>query len=504
MLSPKLLPRLAAALALFAFSHAAPAMAQTPRPIAIGQPFIAAGLDPVKANNGWALTSHGIAQNLFIVTKEGVVTPWLAESVDRVDDRVWIVKLKPGVKFADGAPLTAADVGAALSRSNELSGPARASTGRIATLALDPLTLRIDTERLVPNMASVLADWPQVIYKAVARAGGDDFVFTGPFMVTGMVAGDEFRLAPNPHYPNAAKRPALRIKYFGDPQAMALALQSGDLDMAFGVPAEALARIAQQPGLHARTMVEGYMYLLLTNQSRAPLDDPKLREAVDLALDRDTLVKAGKGGRAAEAIFSAAFPYALKHKPPFDPARAASLLDEAGWKQAKDGIRAKDGKRLQITVVCASIWPDLLVYAPVMKAGFQKIGIDLQVRMIETFLPVANAGDFDLLFRMTHTGRAGDPTLFLNDSLKSTAVRNWGKYRGQELDQVLATLESELDPARRGDLIRDAQRIVARDRALIPVSEAPFHVGLSARLKDYPLWGADYYIVRDDLVIQLQ
>ena len=40
------------------------------------------------------------------------------------------------------------------------------------------------------------------------------------------------------------------------------------------------------------------------------------------------------------------------------------------------------------------------------------------------------------------------------------------------------------------------------DRALIPVSEAPFHVGLSARLKDYPIWGADYYIVRDDLVIQ--
>lgn len=495
---PKLTLARAALGALLVLAGISRADAQAPKPVAIGQPFIAAGTDPAKANNGWALTSHGVGQNLFIVTREGRVAPWLATAADRIDGKTWLIRLRGDVTFSDGTPMTAAEVGAALLRNNELSGPARASTGRIATSVVDPLTLRIDTERLVPNMASVLADWPQVIY----RQAGDEFVFTGPFKVAGMTAGDEFRLAPNPHYPGAARRPALRIKYFGDPQSMALALQSGELDMAFGVPAEAVARIGAQPGLVTRTVIEGYMYLLLTNQARAPLDDPRVRLAVDLAIDREMLVKAAKGGAAAQAIYSTAYGYAVKQAAALDPARAAALLDEAGWRPGADGIRVKDGKRLSLTVVCVSSWPDLAVYAPVMKAQLAKVGIELQPRMIETFLPVANAGDFDLLFRMTHTGRAGDPTLFLNDSLRSTAVRNFGKYRGAELDAVLARLESELDTAQRDLLVADAQRIVRRDLPLIPVSEAPFHVGLSARLKDYPLWGADYYIVRDDLYVQ--
>lgn len=492
------LRRVAAVAVLVASLAALPALAQSPTPIAVGQPFIAAGTDPVKANNGWALTSHGIAQNLFIVGKDGVVAPWLATGVDRVDDKTWLVRLRRDVKFSDGTPMTAAEVGAALARSNELSGPARGSTGRIATSVVAPHTLRVDTERLVPNMASVLADWPQVIYKTA----GDNFLFTGPYQVAAMTAGDEFKLVANPHYPGAAKRPPLRIKYFGDTQAMALALQSGELDMAFGVPAETLARIAARPGLTARTMVDGYMYVLLTNQARAPLDDLRVRRAIDLAIDRDVLVKAGKGGVATGAIFAPSFPYTLQQTPSPDPRQAAALLDEAGWKPGADGIRVKDGKRLAMTVVCVSSWPDLLVYAPVMKAQLAAIGVELQPRMVESLLPVANAGDFDLLFRFTHTGRAGDPTLFLNDSLKSGAVRNWGKYQGPDLDAALSTLESELDPARRTELVLDAQRVIARDLPLIAISQGPFHVGLSARLKDYALWGADYYIVRDDFAMQ--
>jgi len=242
--------------------------------------------------------------------------------------------------------------------------------------------------------------------------------------------------------------------------------------------------------------------VLLTNQARAPLDDLRVRRAIDLTIDRDVLVKAAKGGKAAHAIYSAAYPYTLKQTRSPDPRQAAALLDEAGWKPGPDGIRVKDGKRLSLTVVCVSTWPDLHVYAPVMKAQLAQIGIELQPRMIETFLPVANAGDFDLLFRFTHTGRAGDPTLFLNDSLRSGAVRNWGKYRGPELDAVLARLESEIDPRQRDALTLDAQRIIARDLPLIPVAEGPFHIGLAARLKDYALWGADYYIMRDDFAMR--
>jgi peptide/nickel transport system substrate-binding protein len=477
-----------------AISGANRACAQDTNTIVIGKPFIAAGLDPTKVNNGWALTSHGIGQNLFMINAEGVVTPWLATSVERESVRAWLVHVRPGVNFSDGSPMDAAAVASALARNNELNGAARAVTGRIVAIPIDPLTLHLETERAVPNMASVLADWPEVIYRVV----GDDFVFTGPYKVAAASPGDEFRLVPNPHYPGATKRPAVRIKYFADTQSMALALQSGELDMAFGLPAEAVPRIAAQPGLFTRSLIDGYIYLLLMNEARPPLDDVRVRRAIDLALDRELLVKAAKGGKPAQALYSAHYPYALKDSYPHDPQQAVKLLDEAGWQPGGDGMRGRNGHCLSLTVVAVSTWTDLAAYVPVMRTEFGKLGIKLVPRVVESFLPAANSGEFNLLFRLTHTGRAGDPALFLNDSLRSNAVRNFGKHRGAALDAVLARLEGEADPGQRSALIVEAQRLVRDDAPIVPISEAAFHVGLSARLKDYPLWGADYYIIRDD------
>src|SRR5262249_43048673 len=160
--------------------------------------------------------------NLYIVNKEGLIVPWLATEVERVEDKTWIVRLRTDVKFADGTLMTATEVGAALTRNNELSGNARASTGKIVTAVVDPFSLRITSERSVPNMASVLAEWPLPIYKMI----GGDFVFTGPYMVASSKQGSEFEQMPNPHYPNARYRPAVRIKYFPEAQSMSLALQT--------------------------------------------------------------------------------------------------------------------------------------------------------------------------------------------------------------------------------------------------------------------------------------
>lgn len=474
------------------------AFAQGTAQVVIGKPFIAAGTDPTKANNGWSLTSHGISENLFRVDRRGGVVPWLATATERVDDTTWLVRLRDGVQFSDGSPMNAAAVAAALSRTAELSGNARASTGALKVEAVDALTVRLVTERVVVNMASVLADWPMPIYRVV----GDDFAFTGPYKVVGQKPGAEFALAPNPHYRGAAKRPQIRVKYFADTQTMALALQSGELDMAYGLPPTALPRIAAQQGLSVRTLVDGYMYLLLMNHARPPLDDVRVRRAVDLAVDRELLVKAGKGGKPARGLYSAHYPYSLNRSYPHDPAAAARLLDEAGWKPGGDGIRVKGGKRLTVTAVAVSSWPDLLIYLPVMRTQLAQVGIELVQRMTEAFLPAANSGDFDLLLRMTHTARAGDPTLFLNDSLRSTAVRNFGKYKSAAFDTVLAKLETERDSERRLALVLDEQRTINDELPLAPISEAPFHIGLSAKLADYEPWGADYYIIRDDLVVR--
>ena len=477
---------------------APPIQAQTP-PIAIGKPFIATGVDVTKSSNGWALTSHGLSQNLFIVDKAGLVSPWLAAGVERLDDKAWVVRLKPGIRFSDGSSMTAADVAACLMRSNELSGNARASTGRIDIAVLDTLSLRITSERAVPNMASVLAEWPLAIYKAI---GTEDFVFTGPYRVAGMKSGSEFSLVPNPHYPGAGKRPAIRIQFFAETQSMALALQSGELDLAFGIPAESLPRIAAQPGASVRTITGGYMYLMIMNHARPPLDDAAVRRAIDLAVDRELLVKAAKAGLPAQGLYAAYYPFSAKQKFSHDPKAAATLLDEAGWKPGPGGIRAKDGRRLAVTLYTASNWPDLMIYLPIIKHQLAAIGIDVTPRVVESFLPIANSGDFDLLFRVTHTAPAGDPAFFANDGLRGAGSRNFGKYRSAELDAVLTRMEGEPDMQRRIASALELQRIVGRDLPLAPIAEVPFHIGLSRRLANYEIWGTDYYIIRDDLMLE--
>lgn len=488
--------RRSCALALTISIFAASSAAQTPAPINVGKPFIAAGLDVTKSSNGWALTSHGISQNLFIVDKEGAVSAWLATGVERAGEKAWIVWLKPDVKFSDGSRLTAADVATCLLRSNALNGNARASTGKIEIEVIDPLTLKVVSERAVPNMASVLAEWPLAIYKSV----GDDFIFTGPYRVAAMKSGSELSLAPNPHYSGAEKRPPVRIRLFSEPQSLTLALLSGELDLAFGIPAESLPRIAAQPGMSVRTITGGYMYLMIMNHARPPLDDVKVRRAIDLAIDRELLVKGAKAGAPAQGLYAAHYPFSAKQKFPHNIQAARTLLDEAGWTPAQGGIRTRAGKQLAITLYATSNWPDLMIYLPIIRQQLAQIGIDVTPRVVESFLPIANSGEFDLLFRVTHTAPAGDPAFFANDGLRSTGSRNFGKYRGPELDAVLAGMEGEIDLAQRIASAHEIQRIVARDLPLAAIAEVPFHIGLSRRLADYDIWGTDYYIIRDDLV----
>ena len=100
-------------------------------PIRVGQTFLTSGLDPTKGSNGWALDSHGVGENLFLVDKTGTLVPQLGQSVQRVDDLDWLIKLTPGRKFSDGAPVTADLVAAALTHTMQANPTAQATGGLV-------------------------------------------------------------------------------------------------------------------------------------------------------------------------------------------------------------------------------------------------------------------------------------------------------------------------------------------------------------------------------------
>ncbi len=480
---------------LAALAIGAGVVSAQPAEIVVGKTFVTAGDDPARGSNGWALVSHGVAEQLFMVDETGRVTPRLAAGAERSGDRTWRVTLRDGRRFSDGSTVTAEAVAEGLNRSAAENGAARASAGRLAFAAEEARTLRVETARPTPILHSLLAEWPLAVYRQTAAGP----VFTGPWRIAAMTAGSELRLEPNAHAEGAAGRAPIRLRRFPDAGALALALESGEVDLAFNLPPAALERVSRRPGVTVRSFPVAYQYMAWMNTTRAPLDDVRVRRAIDLAFDRTQIARAVRGGEPATGAFAAQFPFAGTDPRPHDPAAAARLLDEAGWTPGPDGIRRRDGRPLRLVVQAYPQRPDLVTMQPVVRAQFRAIGIDVETRVSEQPNDLARSGDFDVLLWAQHTAPAGDPGFFLSVFLRSDGANNFARWRSPAFDAVLDRMAAEADGEVRARLAHEAEAIVFADAPVAHLLTPVWHVGLSARLADYRPWGSDYYVIRADL-----
>lgn len=475
------------------------APAQTQPPVTVGQTFITGGLDPAEGSAGWALVSHGIAEQLFTVSRDGLVVPRLAQSAERTGDLAWTVTLADGHHFSDGTPVTAQAVAEALNRTGAANPAARASAGRLSVTATGPLALTVETERPTPILPSVLAEWAMPVYR-MTDAGP---VFTGPYAVASFEAGARMHLVPNAHYPRAADRPEINLIRVADAQTLALGLMAGELDLAFNLPAEMLPMIAAREGLTLRTFPVEYQYMMWINTRRGPLADPAVRQAIDRAISRPDLARAVRAGIPATGAFPARFPFAATEGTAHDPAESARLLDAAGWTLAADGRRMRDGQPLALTLWAYPQRPDLITMQPVVRAQLESLGITVESRVVDNGTEAARAGDFDLFLWAQHTAAAGDPAFFLSLFLGAEGGNNFTGWSDPAFEAVLTELGAESDPATRAELARSAQAIVAEGAPVAFLLTPEWHVGLSERMATYQPWGSDYYIIRDDFALGL-
>lgn len=487
---------LLAAACLAAAVFAASGTAFATEPLRVGATYITSGTDPAKGSNGWALVSHGVGENLFTVDKDGKLVPELAEKAERMGDLTWTVTLQPGRFFSDGTPVTAKALAAGFDNTFANNKAALATGGKLTFEALDDRKLKVTTEKPAAFIAALFAEWPLIAYKP-ADAGAA--VFTGPYKISGFKTDASIALEPNPHFNGSDKRSPVNFRKFGDAQTLTLALESGELDLAFGLPSEVVGRLKNNPDLTIKSFPVGYQYLAFFNTARPMMADVKLRQALDLAFDRKELAAAINGGDAATGAYAAYFPFAGKQARPTDLTKAAALLDEAGWKKGSSGMREKGGKPLRLLIITYPQRPDLVTMLPVVKAELAKIGIAVDTQVVENIQQVASAGDFDIALWAQHTAPSGDPAFFLNSMLRSGASLNYAKYASPEFDAILDRFASEGDPAKRVAIALDAQQKLFTDAPVSFLVSPVWYVGLSQRLKNYEPWGSDYHVLRDDI-----
>ena len=472
----------------------------TSGPVVVGQTFLAGTVDPgCDCSAPWALTSHGIAEKLFTVDKNGNIVGQVAQSVSKVSVLVWEVTLKSGHKFSDGTTVTAARVAAALTELNTKNSAARASLGTMNVTASGDLKVRIESSRATHAMNAVLAEWAFVVYY---KDTAGNFVFTGPYAIkAGGFAASQIDLIPNTYYAGAAARPLITLKKFSDGNALAAGVKKDEVDIGFHLPIGTLSDVRKVKGQSVTSFEVGYQYMAFHNMDRLGLN---VRKAIDLAIDRDALVAALAGGKGTRSLFPDNTPFfSDTSSPKGDAAAAKTLLDAAGWTlDNASGKRMKNGKELNITLVAYPHRPGLVIMQPIIKNALTALGITVTTVLTgqnwaET-AKIINDRSFDLLLWAQNTLPAGDPLWFLSNFFRSDAGSNHAHLNSTAVDSKLDALSLAGTQTARVAASAAAQTAILAE---VPVSSlmTPFwHVSVSDRMAGYKPWGSDYYVIRSD------
>jgi peptide/nickel transport system substrate-binding protein len=485
------------------------ASAQTqhnPDPIKVGQTFMANSIDPVDGGSaGWALVSHGVAEKLFVVDKQGVIQPQIAQSLTKVNTYTWDITIKDDYKFSDGTLVTPAHVVTSLQLLNSNNSNAQASLGTMTVSTQGTSKVRIVGQRATPVMEAVLAEFVFVIF--LQKAGG--YIFTGPFKIETYSFGSYMNLVPNMYYPTlATERPLVKIMKYSNGDALATAVEANSVDLAFHLP------VARLPALRTCGATCGnptitsfavtYQYMMWHNMRKAPLSDLNVRKAVDIALDRNALSQSLSGGDGTRSFFPSNTPWyvqdSLLGQLNGRKSDAETLLDQAGWAKNSSGQRNKNGVALTMKLVAYEQRPGLVTMQPVIAQALPGIGRIVNSvttpgtswAMLDDILATK---DFDLLCWAQNVLQAGDPQFFINSFFRSGQGNNQAGLNSTSVDNLIDTLSNAASGTGRVTASNNAEKAILD---LVPVSmlvSPAWHVSYSDRLPEYQPYGADYYII---------
>ena len=465
-------------------------------PIYIGVTSIVKSMDPTDSSVPWSLTSHGVSETLYTQNEEGNLVTRFVESLEQVDELTWELTLIEGLKFSDGSDVDAEAVAACMNEIMQNNELATASAGVITFTATDTYSLTLETERETKIMSSVLCEWTNIIYKEV---GDGEYVFTGPYMIENLDVGVSLEMTPNPYYDDQAdERSDVTLLVFQDTASMQQAFESGEIDMAFTVTPE-IAATLEDEGFTVKTIDAGYQYFSIVNLQNEPLDDDNVRQAINLAINREDMVTALNGGSVATGIFAHYYSFAGEVEVEYDLEEAASLLEESGWELNEDGYREKDGEVLSLQLVTYASRPDLTTLMQLAASNLNDLGIEVTTEIVDSIDTTAAAGEYDLIFYAQHSAPTGEPVYFLSMFLRTGESKNFNGYSSDEVDSLLDTMGTLELGDERDELAKEIQEIVYEDLPILYLVDPEWYIAVSDRLADYQPYCGDYFVVNDTL-----
>jgi peptide/nickel transport system substrate-binding protein len=425
------------------------------------------------------------------------------------DEKEWTFKIRPGVKWQDGEPLTARDVAFTFNTiiDNEMSLAVYLKDVEKA-VAVDDTTLKVYCSAPKANMLLTqvyIYIVPEHLWKKLSAKEMENtyrnplpIVGSGPFQTVEFKKDEYVKLVRNPTY--WGKQPTVDeviFQYYTNTDTMVTDLKSGAIDGAQVIPPEQFLRLEDEPG------IEGVAYPLYNweyidvNCYESPdslgnpvLRDPAFRVAMAWAIDREKCAELGWSGLAdvGYGIFpkagwpETADPY-YEPSPEdvigFDPEKAKQLLDEAGYRDDDgDGVREdQDGKPIKLRLWSREISPPSQAQGKLIAGWLRDIGLEIELTVVDegymgdamyNFEDDVYAPDYDLALWdfMGYIDPGDSAACFTTDQIGNYNEMNWSNT---EYDRLTVEQYREMDTAARMELLKQAQGVMYAEQPMIVI-----------------------------------
>lgn len=434
-----------------------------------------------------------VLDSLTYLNEEGELKPWLAKSWNVSEDGKKVTfNLREDVKFHDGEPFNAAAVKANFEHimaPETESAQARDLLGGEAFKGVNVVSeyvAEVDfNQPFVPFLNNTSSTGLGIYSPKTLQQNADKLptggagvsVGSGPWKMTELVAGSGIKYERNADYkwyPEGTKELSnqaahLELAFVPDDSLLTARVDNNEAQVASQVKPLAAATTSHQ--VHVQE-APGLPYSLYLNTTRDGLKDEKVRQALNIGVDKAAATEAvyGKLVSPAYSVLSPTTPFVdVKEKPDYDVKKAEKLLDEAGWKRdGENGIRKKDGKELKLNWGSWTPRPDeSQTFADLVIDNWRKLGVEVTNEVVEpaAYMEKYMSGDMDMT---DWSFMAVDPDA-LRNHLHSKGYQNASKVADPELDKKLEAAAAATSPAERTKLYNEIVKWAHNNAVIIPL-----------------------------------
>ncbi|MEZ5852363.1 MAG: ABC transporter substrate-binding protein [Hyphomicrobiaceae bacterium] len=466
-----------------------------------------------------AFAFSGVFNNLMIydqsapINSVDVIQPELATKWAWDTSRTrFTVELRKGVKWHDDKPFTAKDVkctwDALLGRSKDAfrKNPRKLWWGNVKEIVLDgdhkaTFVLAKPQASLVAKLASNLT--PIYPCHVSTRDMRTKPIGTGPFKFVAFEANSAIRLTRNAEYwkPGKPYLDGIEIRIVGNRATRLLAFNANEFDLTFVADVTAPLMkdlLARSPDAICKLVPTGVSANLLVNRDKEPFNNPKLRQAMTLALDRDAMISIVQGGKARKGGAMLAPPEGKWGLPAEELAKMPSYAGTAAERQQQARKLMQDAgygpdKRLKVKVATR----DFQSYkdpALLLVDQLNQIYFDAELEIIESSLYYGRVtrGDYMVALNLTGAG-IDEPDVTIGENYPCKSQRNYTRYCNNDVDALIDKQSQEFDTAKRKQIVWQIERIMAADAARPIIYHGQAATCWHPRVKGITLHGNSIY-----------